>query len=52
METRVDGVRIMDANRHQGARAVYMNSGRQTVDPSTGRTVGNSDPRAHHYLEE
>lgn len=51
MESRVDGVRIMDANQHQGARAVYMNQGKQTVDPASGRTVTNDNPRAHHYLD-
>lgn len=52
MDSRVDGVRVMDANQHQGPRAVFMNENRQTVDPSTGRTVSNSDPKAHHQLKE
>jgi hypothetical protein len=52
MNAKVDGVRIMEANQHQGSRAVYMNQSRQTVDPSTGRTVPNADPRAHHSLED
>jgi hypothetical protein len=51
MDSRVTGVRVMDANSNQGARAVYMNESGQTVNPATGRTVANSDPAAHHYLE-
>jgi len=46
----VTGVRVMDANANQGPRAVYMNRTGQTVDPATGRTLPNKDPRAHHYL--
>ncbi len=52
MNSRVDGTRVMDANEHQGRRAVYMNEERQTVNKATGRTVSNSDTQAHHYLEE
>jgi RHS repeat-associated protein len=50
MDSRVTGVRVMEANPNQGPRAVYMNRTGQTVDPATGRTVPNADPRAHHYL--
>lgn len=52
MDRKVDGVRVMDANQHQGSRAVYMNSNRQTVDPASGKTVSNSDQKAHHYLDD
>lgn len=51
LDARVTGVRIMEANGNQGPRAVYMNSSGQTVDPASGRTVSNSNPRAHHYLK-
>jgi hypothetical protein len=44
------GSRGLDANQHQGARAVYMNQARQTVDPRTGKTVSNSDPKATNLL--
>lgn len=52
MDSRTSGVRVMDRNSNQGRRAVYMNEKGQTVDPSTGRIVANSDPRAHHYLDD
>ncbi len=52
MDDRVDGVRIMDSTPQHDRRAVFMNEQRQTVDPNTGRTVSNSDPRAHHPLRE
>jgi hypothetical protein len=52
MDERVDGVRIMDANRTQGPRVNYMNSSRQTVDPVSGRTIGKDDPRGHLPLKE
>ena len=52
LDDKVGGVRIMDSNKHQGPRAVYMNKGRQTVDPSTGRTISKADPRAHFYLSD
>ena len=51
LNDKVTGVRIMDANSNQGARAVYMNQSGQTVNPATGKTVPNSDPSAHHYLD-
>lgn len=41
MDSRVSGVRIMDANTNQGVRAVYMNRRGQTVEPKSGRTVSN-----------
>lgn len=50
LDPRVTGVRVMDANANQGPRAVYMNRTGQTVDPATGRTLPNKDPRAHQYL--
>jgi len=51
LDSRVTGVRVMEGNSNQGPRAVYMNRSGQTVDPATGRTVPNADPRAHQYLE-
>ena len=51
LDERVAGVRIMDANVHQGPRAVFMNDLGQTVDPATGRTVARADPAGHHYLD-
>ena len=50
LDARVMGVRFMDANAKQGARAVYMNQAGQTVNPYTGRTVPYSDPTAHFYF--
>lgn len=47
LDPRVTGVRFMDANWSQGRRVNYMNSAGQTVDPLTGRTIPNSDPRGH-----
>jgi hypothetical protein len=47
LDRRVSGVRIMDANRNQPRRVNYMNDQGQTVDPRTGRTISNSDPRGH-----
>jgi len=52
MNDRVTGVRVMDANQHQGRRMNYMNKGGQTVDPATGRTISNSDPRGHVPVKE
>ncbi len=52
MDTRVDGVRIMDANNNQGPRAVYMNRSGQTVNPATGRTTPKNHSAAHHYLKK
>ena len=52
MDKRVADVRIMEANKNQGRRAVYMNKSGQIVDPSTGGTVANAHPRAHHHLED
>ncbi|MHC4705119.1 MAG: RHS repeat-associated core domain-containing protein, partial [Planctomycetota bacterium] len=51
LESRVTGVRIMEANRYQGSRAVYMNVQGQTVNPATGQTVAPSHPAAHHYFD-
>ena len=51
LDSKVTGVRVMEGNANQGPRAVYMNRTGQTVNPQTGRTVSNSDPQAHHYLE-
>jgi hypothetical protein len=50
LDPRVTGVRFMDANANQGARAVYMNQSGQTVNPFNGRTVPYSDPTAHFYF--
>jgi RHS repeat-associated protein len=47
MNSRVTGVRVMDATAHHGRRVVYMNRLEQTVNPLTGRTVSNSSPWAH-----
>jgi RHS repeat-associated protein len=51
LDSRVTGVRFMDANQTQGARGVYMNRTGQTVNPHTGRTVPPSDPSAHFYVK-
>ena len=51
LDAKTTAVRIMDANKNQGPRAVYMNKMGQTVNPKTGRTVPKSDPAAHHYLK-
>jgi len=51
MNERVSGVRIMDANKNQGARVSYNNASGQKVDPATGRTVSNADPAAHIPLK-
>lgn len=51
LDSRVTGVRFMDANSNQGARAVYMNQGGQTVNPFTGRTVPKNAPTAHFYID-
>ena len=50
LDPRVTGVRFMDSNANQGARAVYMNRAGQTVNPLTGRTVPHNDPNAHFYF--
>lgn len=47
MDSRVDGVRIMDPNKNQGRRVNYMNGAGQTVNPKTGRTIPNNDPSGH-----
>ena len=49
LDPRVTGIRVMDANWNQGARIVYMNQTGQTVNPFTGRTIGNANPLAHFY---
>jgi hypothetical protein len=51
MDKKTTGVRIMDANNNQGRRVNYMNKTDQTVDPSSGRTISNSDPRGHLPLK-
>ena len=54
LSIRVTTVRIMDGNRYQGQRVIYMNSAAprgQIVDPQTGQTVANSDPRGHSRLD-
>jgi len=50
LDPRVSGVRFMDANANQGARAVYMNNSNQRVNPLTGQTVSPNDPAAHYYF--
>ena len=40
----------MEANKDQGPRVVYMNKSGQTVNSSSGKTVANSHPSAHNYL--
>ncbi len=52
MDSRVSGVRIMDANSNQGIRVNYMNKSGQTVDSSTGKTISNSDKRGHLPLKD
>ena len=47
MNSRTTGVRIMDPNGSQGRRVNYMNRTGQTVDPASGRTISNKDPRGH-----
>ena len=47
MDGKTTGVRIMDANSNQGSRVNYMNRTGQTVDPATGRTISNKDPKGH-----
>jgi RHS repeat-associated protein len=52
MDKRTTGVRIMDANKNQGPRVNYMNKSGQTVDPATGKTISNNDPRGHLPLKQ
>ena len=50
LNSRVTGVRIMDPTpQYPNGYGTYMNSfgTGQTVDPYTGRTIPNNDPRAH-----
>lgn len=47
LNSRVTGVRVMDATAHHARRAMYMNAEGQTVNPLTGQTVLRSDPWAH-----
>ena len=50
MDKKVTGVRIMDANKNQGRRVNYTNNAKptpQTVNPKTGTTISNKDPRGH-----
>lgn len=47
MDNKTTGVRIMDPNSNQGRRVNYMNQSGQTVDPKTGKTISNNDPRGH-----
>lgn len=48
LNQRVTGVRVMDANKTQGRRAVYMNKEGQAVNPQTGKTVAKGDPNYHY----
>ncbi len=52
MDKRTTGVRIMDAYSNQGRRVNYMNKNGQTLDPATGRTISNKDPRGHLPLKD
>lgn len=47
LDSRVSGVRIMDATERHPARVVYMNEEGQSVHPLTGQTVKPDDPWAH-----
>jgi hypothetical protein len=52
IDPRVSSVRIMDPvatgkYQYPNGYAVYMNESGQTVNPLTGRTIGNSDFYAH-----
>ena len=51
MDTKVTGVRIMDADKNQGRRVNYMNKNGQTVNPQTGRTISNKDKSGHIPIE-
>ena len=51
MDARTTGVRIMEPNSNQGTRVNYMNATGQTVDPATGKTISNADPRGHLTVE-
>ncbi len=42
----------MDVNKNQGKRVNYMNKSGQTVDPKTGRTISNKDPKGHLPLKD
>jgi len=46
MDSRVSGVRIMDANKNDPRRASY-NNGKQKVARKTGKTISDSHPEAH-----
>lgn len=52
MSKNTTGVRIMDANNTQGRRVNYMNRSGQTVDPVSGKTISNKDPRGHIPYKE
>ncbi|WP_133166829.1 polymorphic toxin-type HINT domain-containing protein, partial [Isoptericola sp. CG 20/1183] len=47
LDSRVAGVRVMEATSHHTRRVVYMNRTGQTVNPQTGQTVAKSDSWAH-----
>jgi len=51
MDDQTTGVRIMDPNANQGGRVSYNNASGQKVDPATGKTISNSDPKAHMPLK-
>ena len=52
LHNKITGVRVMDANKNQGKRVIYMNKSGQIVDAKTGKTVSHKDPRGHNYLSK
>ncbi|MGH7334188.1 MAG: RHS repeat domain-containing protein [Candidatus Rokuibacteriota bacterium] len=52
LDPRVSNVRIMEPTaRYPGGRVTYQNAGGQGVNPQTGRTIPNSDPKRHIPLK-
>lgn len=47
LQSRVAGVRVMDATAQRSNMIVYMNRTGQTVNPFTGGTISLSDPLVH-----
>ena len=52
LDPRVTGVRFMDPNATQAARAIYMNDVGQSVNPLNGRVVPKGDSSAHFYFNQ
>jgi hypothetical protein len=52
MDPRTTGVRIMEETPKKPGRVSYNNAAKQKVNPSTGRTISNSDPAAHIPLKK